>query len=66
MAFIQQSAARIMRALFEISLRRGWSSLSKLTLAFANMVSYRIWRSQSPLRQFKNVPEIVARKLERK
>ncbi|KAL9184266.1 hypothetical protein ACHAXT_002352 [Thalassiosira profunda] len=66
MAFVQQSAARIMRAIFEIALRRGWSSLAKLTLAFANMVAYRIWRSQSPLRQFKNVPEIVARKLERK
>eukprot|EP00579_Thalassiosira_antarctica_P032956 CAMPEP_0201991530 /NCGR_PEP_ID=MMETSP0905-20130828/340_1 /ASSEMBLY_ACC=CAM_ASM_000554 /TAXON_ID=420261 /ORGANISM="Thalassiosira antarctica, Strain CCMP982" /LENGTH=2336 /DNA_ID=CAMNT_0048545961 /DNA_START=59 /DNA_END=7069 /DNA_ORIENTATION=- len=66
MAFIQQSAARIMRAIFEISLRRGWSGLAKLTLAFANMVAYRVWRSQSPLRQFKNVPEIVARKLERK
>ena len=66
MAFIQQSAARIMRAIFEISLRRGWSGLAKLTLAFANMVAYRVWRSQSPLRQFKNVPEIVTRKLERK
>ena len=66
MAFIQQSAARIMRALFEIALRRKWSNLAKLTLSFANMVTYRIWRSQTPLRQFKNVPEIVARKLERK
>jgi pre-mRNA-splicing helicase BRR2 len=66
MAFIQQSAARIMRCLFEIALRRNWASLAKLTLAFSNMVSHRIWRSQSPLRQFKNVPEIVARKLERK
>jgi pre-mRNA-splicing helicase BRR2 len=66
MAFVQQSAARIMRALFEIALRRGWASLAKLCLDMSNMVSYRIWRSQSPLRQFKNVPEIVARKLERK
>ena len=66
MAFIQQSAARIMRCLFEIALRRNWSSLAKLTLAMSNMVAHRIWRSQSPLRQFKNVPEIVARKLERK
>lgn len=66
MAFIQQSAARIMRALFEISLKRGWAQLTKLTLAFSNMVSSRVWRSQSPLRQFKGVPEIVARKLERK
>jgi len=30
------------------------------------MVAHRIWRSQSPLRQFPNVPPIVARKLERK
>ena len=66
MAFIQQSAARIMRCLFEISLRRNWSSLAKLTLAMSKMVSHRIWRSQTPLRQFKNVPEVVARKLERK
>jgi|AntRauTorckE5430_2_1112549.scaffolds.fasta_scaffold00836_2 pre-mRNA-splicing helicase BRR2 len=66
MAFIQQSAARIMRALFEMALRRKWSGLSKLTLSFANMVAHRIWNSQSPLRQFKNVPEVVARKLERK
>lgn len=66
MAFIQQSAARIMRALFEMALRRKWSGLSKLTLSFSNMVAHRIWNSQSPLRQFKNVPEVVARKLERK
>lgn len=66
MAFIQQSAGRIMRCLFEIALRRGWSALAKLTLNMSNMVAHRIWRSQSPLRQFKNVPEVVARKLERK
>lgn len=66
MAFIQQSAARIMRCLFEIALRRNWSALAKLTLAMSNMVAHRIWKSQSPLRQFKNVPEVVARKLERK
>lgn len=42
MAFIQQSAARIMRALFEIALRRNWSSLAKLCLDSSNMVSYRV------------------------
>jgi pre-mRNA-splicing helicase BRR2 len=66
MAFIQQSAARIMRALFEISLKRNWASLARLCLDLSNMVSYRVWRSQSPLRQFKHVPEVVCRKLERK
>jgi pre-mRNA-splicing helicase BRR2 len=66
MAFIQQSAARIMRALFEIALKRNWASLARLCLDISNMVSYRVWRSQSPLRQFKHVPEVVCRKLERK
>lgn len=66
MSFVQQSAARIMRALFEIALRRRWSGLAKLSLAFANMVTQRIWRSQSPLRQFKSVPALLAKKLERK
>lgn len=66
MAFVQQSAARIMRALFEIALRRNWAGLAKLCLDLSNMASFRIWRSQSPLRQFRNVPDVVARKLERK
>mmetsp|Transcript_200 Transcript_200/g.509 ORF Transcript_200/g.509 Transcript_200/m.509 type:complete len:2147 (-) Transcript_200:47-6487(-) len=61
MAFIQQSAARIMRCLFEIALRRKWASLMRLTLALSNMVSHRIWRSQTPLRQFKKFPDVVAR-----
>jgi pre-mRNA-splicing helicase BRR2 len=66
MAYVQQSAARIMRALFEIALRHNWASLSRLCLDLSNMVAYRVWRSQTPLRQFKNVPEVVCRKLERK
>jgi pre-mRNA-splicing helicase BRR2 len=66
MAFVHQSAARIMRALFEIALRHNWASLSRLCLDLSNMVAYRVWRSQTPLRQFKNVPEVVCRKLERK
>jgi len=66
MAFIQQSAARIMRCLFEIALKRGWASLAALTLDYSKMISKQVWRSQSPLRQFKGVPEIVCKKLERK
>ena len=66
MAHVQQSAGRIMRCLFEISMKRGWAELARLALDFSKMVSMRMWRSQSPLRQFKGVPDIVARKLERK
>ena len=35
MAFIQQSAARFLRAFFEIALRRNWAGLAKLTRSFA-------------------------------
>jgi len=66
MSHVQQSASRIMRCLFEISLKRGWAELSCLTLNYCKMIAHRTWRSQSPLRQFKNVPDIVTRKLERK
>lgn len=66
MSHVQQSASRIMRCLFEISLKRGWAELTKLTLHYCKMIAHRTWRSQSPLRQFKNVPDIVTRKLERK
>ena len=66
MAFIHQSAARIMRALFEISLKKNWASLTQLTLNYANMISARVWYCQSPLRQIPNVPDVICRKLERK
>jgi pre-mRNA-splicing helicase BRR2 len=58
MAFIQKSAARVMRALFEIVLWRNWSSLANLCLDMSNMVAYRIWRSWCPLQQFKNFPDL--------
>jgi pre-mRNA-splicing helicase BRR2 len=66
MAFIQQSAARIMRALFEIALKRNWAQVTKLTLDYSNMIASRLWKAESPLRQFPNFPPQVARKLERK
>lgn len=66
MAFIQQSAGRLMRCLFEIALRRKWSRIARMILSLSKMVSSRLWRSQSPIRQFRDVPDIVARRLERK
>ena len=65
MAYIQQSAVRILRALFEVALKRGWGSLSQRILLFAKMVERKLWLSQSPLRQFGSVPDVVSRKLER-
>ena len=65
MTYIQQSACRLMRALFELSLKRGWASLASKVLTVCKMVERRTWGSQSPLRQFGNIPETILRKLEK-
>ena len=66
MIYVQQSAARILRALFEIALKRQWAGLADRALTLCIMVERRCWLSQSPLRHFKGVPDTLARKLERK
>eukprot|EP01038_Epipyxis_sp_PR26KG_P008839 gene8839-11930_t len=65
MTYIQQSACRLMRALFEIAIKRGWASLSEKLLNVCKMVERRQWLSQSPLRQFGNIPDVIIRKLEK-
>ncbi|XP_071902326.1 DExH-box ATP-dependent RNA helicase DExH14 isoform X2 [Coffea arabica] len=66
-AYISASLARIMRALFEICLRRGWSEMSSLMLDYCKAVDRQIWPHQHPLRQFdKDISAEVLRKLEEK
>jgi pre-mRNA-splicing helicase BRR2 len=65
MIFIQQSACRLLRALYEISLRKGWGLLSNKILDLCVMTERRLWKSQSPLRQFTSIPELLIRKLEK-
>jgi pre-mRNA-splicing helicase BRR2 len=65
MTFVQQSACRLMRALFEIALKRSWASLANRALVICKMVERRIWSSQSPLRQFTGIPDVIIRKLEK-
>lgn len=52
MTYVQQSAARLFRALFEVALRRGWAALARRTLDMCKMVDKRQWLSQIPIRQF--------------
>lgn len=81
MVYVHQSAGRLVRAMFEICLRRGWAALAQRTLTLAKMIDHRQWQSASPLRQFSSprglsvtggasaalaLPEDVLRKLERK
>ncbi|KAI9220719.1 Sec63 Brl domain-containing protein [Blastocladiella britannica] len=66
MVYVTQSAQRLFRALFEMSLRRGWARLARVTLDACKMVEKRQWSSMTPLRQFKAIPAEVIRRLEKK
>ncbi|EPX74852.1 U5 snRNP complex subunit Brr2 [Schizosaccharomyces octosporus yFS286] len=66
MIYVTQSAGRIMRAIFEIALRRGWSSVAKMALDTCKMIEKRLWPTMSPLRQFPNCPNEVIRRVEKK
>ena len=66
MVYITQSAGRILRAIFEICLKRGWASLTYKALDLCKMVDKRMWTTMSPLRQFVGVPMDVVRRAERK
>ena len=51
MVYVQQSAGRLMRCLFEICLRRNWAPLAEKTLNLCKAVGHRMWSTQTPLRQ---------------
>lgn len=64
--YVTQSAGRILRAVFEICLKRGWASLAHKALDLCKMVDKRMWPVMSPLRQFKDAPTEVVQRAERK
>lgn len=66
MVYVTQSASRLMRAIFEIVLHRGWAQLAEKTLTLCKMIDRRMWQSMSPLRQFKKMPEEIVKKIEKK
>ncbi|KAI0258389.1 Sec63-domain-containing protein [Gloeopeniophorella convolvens] len=66
MVFVQQSAGRILRAMYEICLKRGWAVPARAALDMCKMIEKRMWASMTPLRQFKGVPAEVIRKAEGK
>jgi pre-mRNA-splicing helicase BRR2 len=65
LVYVTQSAGRILRAIFEISLRKGWASVAKITLDLCKMAEKRMWPTMTPLRQFASCPRDVVQKAER-
>lgn len=66
MVFIQQSAGRIIRAMFEICMKKGWAGPMRAALDLCKMVERRMWKSMTPLRQFPRVRGEIITRAERK
>ncbi|OIW35365.1 Sec63-domain-containing protein [Coniochaeta ligniaria NRRL 30616] len=65
MVYVTQSAGRILRAIFEITLKKGWASVAKTALELCKMAEKRMWPTMSPLRQFSTCPREIIQKAER-
>ncbi|KAF1992121.1 Sec63-domain-containing protein [Aulographum hederae CBS 113979] len=65
MVYVYQSAGRIMRAIFEICLKRGFAETARRALNMCKMVEACMWNVMFPLRQFKSCPIEVIQKAER-
>lgn len=65
LVYVTQSAGRILRALFEICLKKGWASVAKVALDLCKMAEKRMWPTMSPLRQFPMCPREYVQKAER-
>ncbi|PFH60505.1 hypothetical protein XA68_10854 [Ophiocordyceps unilateralis] len=65
MVYVTQSAGRILRAMFEICLKKGWASVAKIALDLCKMAEKRMWPTMSPLRQFPTCPRDIIHKAER-
>jgi pre-mRNA-splicing helicase BRR2 len=66
MVYITQSAGRIMRGILEIALKRGWAQIALLALNASKMIERQMWSCMTPLRQFKNIPEEIFKRIEKK
>ncbi|KAI9834766.1 MAG: hypothetical protein M1819_002852 [Sarea resinae] len=65
LVYVTQSAGRILRAIFEICLKKGWSLVAKTALDLCKMAEKRMWPTMTPLRQFPSCPRDIVQKAER-
>ncbi|KAM6936460.1 activating signal cointegrator 1 complex subunit 3 isoform 1-T1 [Lycodopsis pacificus] len=66
LSYVAQNAARIVRALFEIALRKRWPAMTYRLLTLCKMIDKRLWGFAHPLRQFHNLSHVVLNRLEEK
>ncbi|KAF6036666.1 ASCC3 [Bugula neritina] len=64
MSYVAQNAGRIIRALFEIVLRKGWSVMTGRLLTLSKVIEHQLWDFEHPLRQFNELRPEILNKLE--
>lgn len=64
MVFIQQNAGRLLRAMYELCLKQRWSQPTKTLLNLCKSVKWRMWTTNTPLKQFKKCPTEVIKRAE--
>ena len=64
--FVAQSAGRISRALFEICLKRGWSSMAHMFLKLCKSIDRRVDDNNHILKQFQELPYDILSKMEQR
>ncbi|KAK5124119.1 hypothetical protein LTR85_001822 [Meristemomyces frigidus] len=65
LVYVTQSAGRILRAMFEIALKKGWAGVAKDALNLCKMAEKRMWPTMTPLRQFPECSAEIVKKAER-
>ncbi|XP_032413978.1 activating signal cointegrator 1 complex subunit 3 isoform X1 [Xiphophorus hellerii] len=66
LSYVAQNAARIVRALFEIALRKRWPAMTYRLLNLCKVIDRRLWGFSHPLRQFPNLSHVILNRLEEK
>lgn len=66
LSYVAQNAARIIRALFEIALRKRWPAMTYRLLTLCKVIDKRLWGFSHPLRQFPSLSHVVLNRLEEK
>nr|XP_046256523.1 activating signal cointegrator 1 complex subunit 3 [Scatophagus argus] len=66
LSYVAQNSARIVRALFEIALRKRWPAMTYRLLTLCKVIDKRLWGFAHPLRQFPNLSHVVLNRLEEK
>ncbi|CAG6016100.1 unnamed protein product, partial [Menidia menidia] len=66
LSYVAQNAARIVRALFEIALRKRWPAMTYRLLTLCKVIDKRLWGFAHPLRQFSSLSHVVLNRLEEK